>query len=259
MSTQVVVDTACKWCQTPAIDHESSLSNEGMCLKCEHHFDTYKPPAKTVYSYSGYGGGSKIHAPLCTHDGSVDPFFIEKERPDGTKYNIHFTTAAGYKTPKAIFNQEKPVDLVIDAGDCLRESDFTHTFIKKGPPEAIALNKVMDDKDITPPVWVQLGWPDMSAPPGDPPPALWRGLFALCPEGGRILVCCQGAHGRTGTALSAILISVLGYSVPQAVNFVRDKHCKQAVESKSQLEYLSWLAEQVAEEKKQAKKAKKAK
>lgn len=64
-----------------------------------------------------------------------------------------------------------------------------------------------------------------------------------------VLFCCQGGHGRTGTALS-IVCSLLGI-IPEnedPVKWVRAKYCKKAVESDAQLNYLELIAGRLTKE-----------
>lgn len=53
----------------------------------------------------------------------------------------------------------------------------------------------------------------------------------------KILVCCVGGHGRTGTAL-AILAGLMGAVKDDPVKFIRENYCKKAVESNAQLKYV---------------------
>jgi hypothetical protein len=59
------------------------------------------------------------------------------------------------------------------------------------------------------------------------------------PTNGRlkILIACQGGHGRTGTVLTA-LAHVAGIEAPDLIEWIRTTYCEEAVESKRQVEYL---------------------
>lgn len=84
-----------------------------------------------------------------------------------------------------------------------------------------------------------LDWPD-----GGVMPALqlefWEQLWQMLPE--RTVACCFGGHGRTGTTLTALCIAS-GMSYYDALKLVREKHCKKAVETTPQVNYLYnlWL------------------
>ncbi len=57
----------------------------------------------------------------------------------------------------------------------------------------------------------------------------------------RVLVACQGGHGRTGTAL-AILGTLLGlWSQQDPVAYLRANYCSWAVETEAQISYLLGL------------------
>lgn len=55
-------------------------------------------------------------------------------------------------------------------------------------------------------------------------------------EGHKVHIGCIGGHGRTGLLLSAI-VAELGIS-KDAIQWVRANHCKKAVESETQVEFL---------------------
>jgi len=115
-----------------------------------------------------------------------------------------------------------------------------------GPPKAVMHGsdpRFEELEDLIPhPVVLRLDWPDGSVLPA--PPAFWRRLWDLLPKG-RVLVCCQGGHGRTGTALAALLVVVGGFTAEEALRYVRLTHCPQAVETWEQEDYLNWLGERV--------------
>jgi hypothetical protein len=95
---------------------------------------------------------------------------------------------------------------------------------------------------------LRLNWPDMQAPHRGIGVDFWRAVWAKIPNnpkdtlGNKTIVCCMGGHGRTGTCLAALLICNAGFSMPNAVNYVRLHHCTKAVESQTQIDYLRWLA-----------------
>lgn len=85
-------------------------------------------------------------------------------------------------------------------------------------------------------------WSDGSAP--DLPLQWWEDLAAhLRTVKGSVAVCCQGGHGRTGTAL-AILCALLKVTGLEAENptdpiwYVRENYCDQAVETMAQVQYV---------------------
>jgi protein-tyrosine phosphatase len=90
---------------------------------------------------------------------------------------------------------------------------------------------------------LSIDWPDFYVP--DLNLDFWTDLCeTLITEGKKekinVLVCCEGGHGRTGTALG-ILGCLLG-AVPDhmcPVEWVRSRYCKNAVETERQVKYIS--------------------
>lgn len=88
-----------------------------------------------------------------------------------------------------------------------------------------------------------IDWPDFGAP-RDTDYTLETLEFILnkAGEGKNVEVGCIGGHGRTGTALAAMLIMLGQDNADEAVKWVQTKYCEHAVESKSQEEWLWDLA-----------------
>lgn len=81
-------------------------------------------------------------------------------------------------------------------------------------------------------------WPDMGVV--DHQLGLWlRIAEELKRDGG--LICCMGGHGRSGSA-AAIMLTLLGKCEgKEATAYIRKHHCKEAVETQRQLQYLDEL------------------
>ena len=90
---------------------------------------------------------------------------------------------------------------------------------------------------------INMQWQDQGTPEVDP--VFWVELVrhAIKNRETGILVFCLGSHGRTGTALAALLIANQGMSAHEAVQTVRKNHCEDCIESQSQIRYLRELAE----------------
>lgn len=61
-----------------------------------------------------------------------------------------------------------------------------------------------------------------------------------------MLIFCMGGHGRTGTAIAALLISS-GWKAKAAIEWIRKNYCHEAIETKVQEWYLEDLEEEYIE------------
>lgn len=82
---------------------------------------------------------------------------------------------------------------------------------------------------------IKIEWTDFAPPPL--PATFFHDLFQQFRTGPakKIVVYCQGGHGRTGTFI-ALLYHAMGKK--DVVNLARDVYCKKAVESDDQMDYL---------------------
>lgn len=95
---------------------------------------------------------------------------------------------------------------------------------------------------------IKIDWPDGTGLPVGG--AFWSKLWDLLPVGSeeapaKILVCCFGAHGRTGTALASLMLASNDpsiFSPAIAICRLRIDHCEEAVETSRQLDYLDQVA-----------------
>lgn len=99
-------------------------------------------------------------------------------------------------------------------------------------PDALSRHLLMKWEEVVVP------WADMRVVPVKP--EFWGAIHDYAESKGAKKVClhCQAGHGRTGTALSAILITQAGYTAAEAVATIRECHCVEAVESDTQCRYL---------------------
>lgn len=90
---------------------------------------------------------------------------------------------------------------------------------------------------------IMVPWPDFGVPRVKI--SFWKALHSYVMERGWKSVCfhCQAGHGRTGTALAAMLIANEGYSAQDAVWQIRSSYCVEAVESIEQSMYLQKVDE----------------
>lgn len=120
------------------------------------------------------------------------------------------------------------LDVVLDLAGLVKQRK---TFIVDGPPKFKSLNR-----EIGPAV-VRFDWPDMTAPV-HVPLHFWQALLYRLPQ--HTAIACIGGHGRTGTALAALLIAS-GMDPTLAIATVREKHCNKAIETQGQESYLKGL------------------
>lgn len=128
------------------------------------------------------------------------------------------------------------IDLIIDlAGHVQAPKPFVMSTTSRARKYA-GLNRFAS------PDLIRLDWPDMTAPVHIPV-AFWLRLWAMLPE--HTVVACMGGHGRTGTALAALLVAD-GREGQEAIDMVRTKHCARAIETSKQEAYIKQLALQYA-------------
>jgi hypothetical protein len=89
---------------------------------------------------------------------------------------------------------------------------------------------------------ILLDWEDYEAL--ELPFDFWRELLAAVKDnGGKLLVFCVGGHGRTGTAIAALLIA-MGWKAEDARQWVWKNYCENAIENRKQELYLDELQRQ---------------
>lgn len=89
-----------------------------------------------------------------------------------------------------------------------------------------------------------LDWPDMKSPPEEASLDFWSAIIEQAVENGikRIFCCCMAGQGRTGTALTALLLATGAVDEPDvAIDYIRENYNDKAVETKGQEEYLFGL------------------
>jgi len=81
---------------------------------------------------------------------------------------------------------------------------------------------------------LSLNWTDNACPSVQF--GFWSALFERLPSG-RVVVCCIGSHGRTGTFLALCLVWQ-GLNARDAIDTVRTVHCSEAIETREQEKYI---------------------
>lgn len=132
-------------------------------------------------------------------------------------------------------------DLVLDLAGVYHGSQSK--LIKNGPANWLQLNDLIPKKAPA----IAFDWADGSAPYA--PIAFWRAMWALLRDAAtttrHIIVCCVGGHGRTGTAVAALILADdLTMTAATATQWVRAHHCASAIETQAQEQYLTALQQQ---------------
>lgn len=176
---------------------------------------------------SGYGGGGNYTGtnnyytptPKCTHVGDKVVF----EAGGKKLYAANFDGLDEYSGKW---------DLIIDLVGAVRikkshfvAEGYTKRFHELRPLEYTYPNVKSEV--------LRLDWADMQPPPV--PLEFWLALWEMLPE--KTVVVCHGGHGRTGTCIASLMIAS-GVDYYSAVPDVREIHCKKAIETLSQEEYL---------------------
>jgi hypothetical protein len=204
----------------------------------------------------GRGGtykGTSSYSAWCEHKptAGVMPIF----QKDGI--SLYIASASG---ARAVYNQ---FDVAIDGGNALTVPGEHDLPILYGAPElstrlAKHIVSVKSTSQYTEPCKIlKIRWNDRCAPPLQPSfwPALLEQLKALQakkekaiessgsddPTDLRVLTICQGGHGRSGSALAALIMCLTDYTPLDALTHVRALHCARAIESKEQHSYLNLL------------------
>lgn len=167
-----------------------------------------------------YGNGySTVYAPKCSHHGD-SVVFVDKAR------GISLAAATG-----SAF-QARFADLVIDCAYQYTPA-AARARISGDFPAIEELQKFVKKE----PRYIKIEWPDMGEPyvTGQ----FWVELYKRIPNNTRVVAVCVGGHGRSGTAITALLLCADSQATPsKAISLVRERHCKNAVESETQDLYL---------------------
>lgn len=81
-------------------------------------------------------------------------------------------------------------------------------------------------------------WPDYGVPSDRRSLVkVLRWVLTLAAKGQTLEIGCMGGHGRTGTALAALLV-LQGLTGEAAIRRVRRRYCDEAIESRPQLDFV---------------------
>lgn len=153
----------------------------------------------------------------CKHGGNVPVLAIGKCLVYGAAY---------YDLPTLI-----EAELIIDC------ANLVDTEVLRVPEAYASLQQFTSHSNAD---VIKIDWNDHGVPPVSF--GFWEELYGLLPDG-KVIICCFGGHGRTGTALAALAIIDGKLSGQEAVDLIHKQHCTQAVETASQRRYLVELGE----------------
>jgi hypothetical protein len=92
------------------------------------------------------------------------------------------------------------------------------------------------------PAILEISWPDFGVPRRT---GTWWELLAdtLLAYEGVVGICCTGGHGRTGTALSILVVLMGALGKKECpVKWVRKHYCGRAVENQAQADYIEEMS-----------------
>lgn len=105
-----------------------------------------------------------------------------------------------------------------------------------GPP---AFGLYLDERWQPPWAHDHVDWPDFGIPSEvDALRLALRSVLDRARSGERVELGCLGAHGRTGTALGCLAV-LTGVPAAEAVAWVRETYCDQAIETPAQAEFVA--------------------
>lgn len=181
-----------------------------------------------------WGGGSyQSLSTWCKHTPLVEIFDAPPRREGMAPIKLYVNDASDARTNRYKF------DMIVDGGDVLSP--------EKAPligDEELVKALMPFTIEYSVPRLLKLDWIDRMAP--DVVPAFWPALVERLE--GKVMTCCQGGHGRSGTAAVAIMMCLTDYTPLQAITHLRALHCPRAIESKDQHEYLDSLAKALGRE-----------
>ena len=203
-------------------------------------------------AYKGSTTKTKTTASVYSGGGTAD-YVSKKQCPTHGGSNIVFSKTVNGKIFKFAGAQGAHVDigsdlsLVVDFAGQFKQPDKADVKIhtQNSPSVLDALADTIPFINT-----IRVKWPDYGVPSVHYQfwKTLWKCLEDDSIPGGRIVLCCIGGHGRTGTGLASMYLTQplnkkKRASTQQAIDFIRNNHCGNAIESPSQEKYLKEIWE----------------
>jgi hypothetical protein len=197
-----------------------------------------KTTAMTTYGKgTAWSQAATVHtqarlSDFCVHN-PVEPLFLTTElnEANNPRIALYIADAAGARSHRARF------DYIIDGGNVIFNP--APSVFSGDAALAAELEQYSKTKPTT--RVLKIDWEDRKDPPLRP--EFWRALSEKV--SGKVLVCCQGGHGRSGSSAVALMMMLSDYTAKEAIIHLRALHCPRAIESHIQHDYLNevsaWL------------------
>lgn len=172
----------------------------------------------------------------CNHIPKTPTFYIgAKERAERTGLSSPLGLYVGSISSK---NVKDDFDFIIDGGGVIATYDLSDNILE-GDEQLVEM--LREHTTFTPAVRVlKVDWLDRKAP--RLAPSFWTALNEQVH--GDVMTCCQGGHGRSGTAFACLLLcNAPDYDALDAIIHLRAVHCARAIESAEQHDYINTVAE----------------
>lgn len=204
------------------------------------------PPETKQVHVGGFGGaqGSFYSGSIskwCSHHPAPLPVFSGVNKA-GKKIDLYIADAAGTRA------HWKEMDFVLDGGDVLGWFELDpigksallsgDTKLALTLAEHVAGPKTTTPAPNVPTRVLKIKWADRQAP--DLEFTFWPALLEQLH--GKVLCNCQGGHGRSGTALTILMMLMSTYDALDALTHLRAIHCPRAIESVVQHAYIDKFA-----------------
>lgn len=188
-------------------------------------------------TYQGkYGGEYKTSYKTCTHHDHKPGWKIQHESGE-------WTTVVGDKESETDMSINADASLIIDCSmgkPFAKSTSAVELIVPEGMEKFRDLNQYINAS--IPRLYVP--WPDMTPPRIDP--MFWPELISRLPSG-KVMFCCTGGHGRTGTALACLRVVLWGETAAEAINSVRRDYCSEAIETAAQRAYIVKVAQVIGQ------------
>lgn len=212
----------------PSRTSKEPTPNQVNSYLTQNYYPDKKESSGQKSLYNGYVSRCVKH-----HDGSEYIWKSEEKTIGGAK-----GSALDGKYPALVIDLAGAYQSRVD--QMKRSARDSDNFVRSGPERLLGLRNFVVKQPVEPvPEILRLDWTDMGIPPVGL--RFWNELWDLLPQGHTVF-CCVGGHGRTGTALAAMILVSSKMSAEEATELVRKLHCKEAIESLSQEKYLEELA-----------------